>query len=715
VKRLFLLVILFFVIIAQAQNASCDIQGTVTRESYGSGILGQTMYYSVYTPPCYESFAAPYPVIYLMHGSNDDDNQWSRLGLPEILNSEIQAGRMPPLIVVMPFGNVIANRNQFDYLSWNNIFLSELMPDAEEKYQISTEQAFRAIGGISRGGFWAYQIAFANPELFIAVGGHSAFFDDNHAPAEVNPVDLALTQEGLETMRLWLDRGMNDFAADGLDLMDERLTDRGLAHEYTIYPVGEHNNDYWIQHVAEYLRFYTATWQPTGILPTPAVIGGFATNTPLAPQATATEANITFNSDALYLPVVGFPSLQTSVSLTELQAIASSELNPRLLILDESQMPVHPDTRRISLDSLRDSLWNNRDWFALLPLEAITPEMRILFVDDMPVLDIPNYPFAGQADSLTRFTLSGVTALTRQTRVVLDENSVQWAGELVAPYVQSSDIFHMSNEVSFVEGCPTSPDGTYLGGGASFCSNPSHFELFTMLDVDVVELTGNHNNDYGYEAYGDTLAFYRENDIATVGGGDSLSEARAPYIIESNGTTIAMLACNYVGPYYALVNEDENMLGGARGGAASCDWEWLDSAIPALAAEVDILIVSLQYLEVEDYLPTNQQRVDFRHLADLGADVVMGSQAHKPQTFEFYTSSRGELSFLHYGLGNLFFDQPWWGNMRFFMDTLYISEGQIRGIELYPGIIDDLARPRLMTAEERENFLFFMFNQQNGF
>jgi enterochelin esterase-like enzyme len=713
VKRLFLLPILFIVFLSQAQTPSCDSQGTVIRETYSSAIVGQTMYYSVYTPPCYNASAAPYPVIFLMHGSNDDDGQWSRLGLPEILNSEIQAGRMPSLVVVMPFGNLIANRNQFDYLSWNNIFLSELMPDVEAAYNISTEKAFRAIGGISRGGFWAYQIAFSHPDLFSAVGGHSAFFDAFHAPEEVNPLDLALSQSGLEDLRLWLDRGVDDFAAEGLDLMDERLNERGLNYEYTIYPAGEHNNDYWIQHVAEYLRFYTTTWQPSGIIPTP-VPGGFATNTPLAPQPTRSGTSIS-TSDALYLPVVGFPSLQTSISLVELQSIADGELNPRLVLVDESQLSVHSGTRHVSLAALNDTLWQNRDWFTLLPLDAITSQMRILLVDDVPALNTPNYPFAGQHDSLTRFTLSGVTALTRNTRIVLDENSVQWAGEAVAPYVLSSDIFHMSNEVSFVEGCPTSPDGNYLGGGSSFCSNPAHFDLFTMLDVDVVELTGNHNNDYGYEAYGDTLAFFRENDIATVGGGDSLSEARAPYIIESNGTTIAMLACNAVGPYYALVNEDENALGGARGGAASCDWAWLDSAIPALAAEVDVMIVSLQYLEVEDYLPTNQQQIDFRHLADLGADVVMGSQAHKPQTFEFYQTSRGETAFLHYGLGNLFFDQPWWGNQRFFMDTLYISEGQVRGVELFTGIIDDLARPRLMTPEERKNFLFFMFNQQNGF
>ena len=307
-----------------------------------------------------------------------------------------------------------------------------------------------------------------------------------------------------------------------------------------------------------------------------------------------------------------------------------------------------------------------------------------------------------------------MTALTRNTRIALDENGIEWAGEAIQPYVTSSDFFHMSNEVSFVEICPQL-NATLLGGSSSFCSSPAHFDLLNLLEVDVVELTGNHNNDYGYEAYEQTLHFYREHSIATVGGGQTIADAREPYIVTHNGNTIALIACNNVGPYYALVSEDESALGGVRGGATACDMTWLEATLPILSAEVDVVIVSVQYLEVEDYLPLESQQFDFRRLANLGADVVIGSQAHKPQTFEFYPTRRGETAFIHYGLGNLFFDQPFWGNQRFFLDTLYIHDGQLRGVELFTGIIDDLARPRLMTADERLNFMFFMLVEQNGF
>ncbi len=704
----------------QAQSTSCETLGTTTRESYTSSTVGQAMFYSVYTPPCYDANQV-YPVVYLMHGSNDDDGQWTRLGLPSLLDERILTEDMQPFVVVMPFGNVIANRNRFDFFSWNHIFLTELMPDVEQKYGISTERNQRAIGGISRGGFWAYQIAFANPDLFSAVGGHSAFFDRYHAEPADNPLDLALTSPDVETMRLWLDRGIDDFAADGLDIMAERLTERGVDFTYMIHPVGEHNNIYWSAHIAEYMDFYAETWEQVTPSETPTQASQpsfFATNTPIAINPTATQL-VPLNTDnqPLLLPVVAFPSLQTSISLATLQAIADGVYDENLVLLPEiaETLDVHPDTRLIPSDNLRDYLWQNRTSYTLLPLSQITLQYRIVLVDERPVTaQLTNYPFNGDRSTLTRLTLSGVTALTRNTRQALNENGIIWATEVIEPYVTHSDIFHMSNEVSFADPCPRST-GDLLGGSSSFCALQSHFDIFNILDVDVIELTGNHNNDYGYAAYQTTLEWYAANDITTVGGGATTEQARQPYLIEHHRNEIALVACNAAGPYYALANEDTSALGDIRGGATNCDWDWLESTLPELSQQVDVLIVSVQYIEVEDYRPLASQELDFRRIANLGADVVIGSQAHKPQTFEFYPTRRGETAFIHYGLGNFYFDQPFWGNQRFFLDTLYIAEGQLRAVELFTGIIDDLARPRLMTPNERENFMFFMLVEQNGF
>lgn len=704
-------------------QACNETSGRVERNAYRSEIARTNMYYSIYLPPCYDQTTARYPVIYLMHGSNEDDGQWVRLGLPEALDADIADGSMPPVIAVMPFGEWIANENQFDRVSWANVFLDELMPLAEKSYRIDARRETRAIGGISRGGFWALQLAFRHPDMFSAVGGHSAFLDDYHAPPEFNPLRLATSAPGLDRLRIWLDRGKDDYAAPGLDLMDERLKARDIPYQYTVYPEGQHYLTYWKQHVADYLRFYVEAWQGQ----TQPALPVLATNTPNAAVGTRHASSLPTPAPGgvyLFLPAVVFPSLQTTLPGDMLRLIAAGGAADKL-VLDESAaaalqgygVALNPAVQIVPLDALYNVLWRDRTLYTLLPVERLSPRYRALRVVEngdtygLHPFDVESYPFAFNSstpnfyrDRLTRLLLSGVTALTRNTSDALDGNGVEWAGEAIKPYADRADFFHTSNEVSLYPTCPYS-DVTPLG---AFCSKPEHFALFPYIGLDIVELTGNHNNDYGYDAYRETLRFYRDNGIRTVGGGETPEAARQPLVIEHNGNTIAMVACNWAGPYYAVASAD-------RPGAAACDWGWLRATLPDLAANSDLLIVTMQHWEYEEYLPTDQQRADFRGMADLGADVVIGTQAHKPQVFEFYNRAQGEQAFLHYGLGNLFFDQPFWGNMRFFMDQVFVYEGRLLGIDLFTGIIDDLARPRPMTAEEEYNFLAFMFNTQGGY
>jgi enterochelin esterase-like enzyme len=698
--------------------ATCgERSGAIRRDSLRSAAAETTFYYSVYTPPCYDQNTSTYPVLYLMHGSNEDDGQWGRLGIQPLLDDGIAAGTLPPMIVVMPFGEWLANRNQFEGVSWEGVFLDELLPHIEAQYRVDGRRETRMIGGISRGGFWALEIAFRHPDLFSAVGGHSAFLDDYNAPPEYNPLRVAQTSAEISQLRIWLDRGKDDFAAPGLDLLDERLTERGLTYQYTVYPEGQHAPEYWRQHVGEYLAFYGASLQTASAAPTPPPML-FVTNTPQATPAPSTPTPSGAKAEGgfdLFLPAVAFPSLLTSVDGGLLAGLRDGQAAPKLALdtttaaaLTAHGLTLPASTEIVADDALMNVLWRDRTRFTLLAFDRLTTRVRVLNVDGQDVLyeRLADYPLAFPAaqpnyrpDHLTRVLLSGVTALTRLTREALNKNGVAWAAEAIAPYTQRADFFHTSNEVSFSPTCPQ-PDGVQLG---EFCAKEAHFDILKLLGLDIVELTGNHNNDFGTDNTLKTLAWYSDNGIATLGGGSNLEAARTPLQLEHHHNRIVMLACNAVGPYYAIADADAP-------GAADCDWNWLRETLPALAAASDVLVVTVQYTEVEDYRPLPQQELDFRGLADLGADVVIGTQAHKPQTFEFYGSS-----FIHYGIGNFLFDQPFWGNMRFFMDDLWIYEGRLLTVGLFTGIIDDNARPRPMTADEQMNFLAFMFNQQNGF
>ena len=117
-------------------------------------------------------------------------------------------------------------------------------------------------------------------------------------------------------------------------------------------------------------------------------------------------------------------------------------------------------------------------------------------------------------------------------------------------------------------------------------------------------------------------------------------------------------------------------------------------------------IFTFQHTEYYTYDATLALEVDFHSAADAGAVIVSGSQAHQPHAFEFYKSS-----FLHYGLGNLFFDQYGEGfsQRQAFIDRHVFYNGKHISTELITIIFIDLARPRLMAEEERVNLLNIVF------
>jgi poly-gamma-glutamate synthesis protein (capsule biosynthesis protein) len=97
---------------------------------------------------------------------------------------------------------------------------------------------------------------------------------------------------------------------------------------------------------------------------------------------------------------------------------------------------------------------------------------------------------------------------------------------------------------------------------------------------------------------------------------------------------------------------------------------------------------------------------EFHQAADAGAVIVSGSQAHMPHGFEFNKSS-----LIHYGLGNLFFDQfkESMEQRKAFIDVHVFYGNQYISTQLVTIQFIDLARTRFMTAEERTELLEKIF------
>ncbi len=227
---------------------------------------GENLRYRVYLPPCYQSTAKRFPVVYLFHGLSYREEQWEDLGINTALEQGIRAGAMPPMILVMPYLGQLGQLNQFPPdLSFEGFILDELLPEVERSFCTIENSEHRAIGGISRGGFLAYSIAMRNSDIFGIVGGHSAYFPVNSGdiPPAFNPIELALNEGFLQEidLRMWIDNGSGDSSSSSQQLFSARLTQRNVQHTYTVHPTGEHNNDYWAAHISEYLTFYGREWE----------------------------------------------------------------------------------------------------------------------------------------------------------------------------------------------------------------------------------------------------------------------------------------------------------------------------------------------------------------------------------------------------------------------------------------------------------------------
>jgi poly-gamma-glutamate synthesis protein (capsule biosynthesis protein) len=195
-----------------------------------------------------------------------------------------------------------------------------------------------------------------------------------------------------------------------------------------------------------------------------------------------------------------------------------------------------------------------------------------------------------------------------------------------------------------------------------------------------------------------TLDLYRQRGWRWFGGGSDLDNARQPVLIEHNGNRIAFLGCNEAGPPGDWATKD-------RPGSNPCGADRMTGEIQTLRSQGYLPIFTFQWHEHYTPVPPENQREAFRAAADAGAIAVSGSQAHQPQGFEFRQGA-----FIHYGLGNLFFDQEWSTQVRQeFIDRYVFYDGRLISVELLTAFLEDWSRPRPMTPQERAAFLQDIF------
>ena len=389
----------------------------------------------------------------------------------------------------------------------------------------------------------------------------------------------------------------------------------------------------------------------------------------------------------------------------------------------------------VSSDDLASDLIKSEEYVGIVPIEDLNKWMKVLQLDNKYCLedssgclyigykleDRKNSDFVGSIigrnmeieygksmsvdkNGIAKINMSGVVAMSRGLAQKIDSSGdFAYPARKLGSFLADADLTHVSNEVSFVKGCTG-----YTG--MVFCSKPEYIETLKASGVDIIELTGNHNNDYGAKNNKSSIEKYIELGWDYFGGGLNSEDASKVLYKEVKGNLLAFMGYNWYNTFYST----NAIAGSSSAGANSYSVEKLTKDIREAKDKGALAIVTFQFQECYSYPPSDviypicykplsnpDQKKVFRQAIDLGADIVIGTQAHQPQTYEVYGDG-----LIFYGLGNLYFDQDEWiGTRQGLILSLYVKDNDLVQVKITPIIVDSTLIPHVADKADSKLLL----------
>ena len=237
----------------------------VTVVTIHSKAVGATLHTTVVVPKATQADNRKRPLLVFLHGRGGDHNSFR--GDDAMFVALSRLGPRAPIVAFPDGGDHSYWHNRADG-DWADYLTNEVIPQVARSANANAHRV--AIGGISMGGFGAYDLVLKNPGRFCAVGGHSpalwtsagqtapGAFDDAADFARNNVVGAARHgSAAFLGLPIWLDAGTSDPFRPGDRAFIAALRSAGTKLTmHTSWP-GGHNNSYWDQHWLAYFRFYT--------------------------------------------------------------------------------------------------------------------------------------------------------------------------------------------------------------------------------------------------------------------------------------------------------------------------------------------------------------------------------------------------------------------------------------------------------------------------
>jgi S-formylglutathione hydrolase FrmB len=233
-------------------------------------------------------------VLYRLHGYTDDETGWTQFGEAHLIADRVmQSGDAAPMIIVMPDAGVTWYVNSYDgKVKYEDFFVKELIQHIDATYRTRSTKQYRAVAGLSMGGYGTMIMATKHPELFSSAAPLSAgvFTDeeimkgdddmwnnvlgdifgkkdlvgknrltDHYYKNSILKIIETANAEELKKVRYYVDCGDEDFLIKGNMALHAAMIDKKIPHEFRVRD-GAHNWTYWRTALPDVLKFVSESF-----------------------------------------------------------------------------------------------------------------------------------------------------------------------------------------------------------------------------------------------------------------------------------------------------------------------------------------------------------------------------------------------------------------------------------------------------------------------
>ncbi|MEO6188342.1 MAG: alpha/beta hydrolase-fold protein [Ginsengibacter sp.] len=234
--------------------------GDLRSKWYRSSVTGEWRRCYIYCPPGYDdNVKKNYPVLYLQHGSGEDERGWGVQGHVDIImDNLISESKAVPMLVVMDQGyatrvgeTIQAPRPQggtasSEQSAFEEVITKDLLPFIDSHFKTLPGKNNRALAGLSMGAGQALQISTRNLDKFAWIGAFSGggrLTPESDLKTVYSGAFADASKFNKEVKLLWM--GVGTAEGPGVKNFHETLTKLGINNKYYESPGTAHEWQTW--------------------------------------------------------------------------------------------------------------------------------------------------------------------------------------------------------------------------------------------------------------------------------------------------------------------------------------------------------------------------------------------------------------------------------------------------------------------------------------